>query len=249
MKALRDDYIFLITFHFRYWFERHFSHLQSKIYSLPSSRTYRKKMNIEFHGCWIRKTNTEKHTNTLEISSYSKLCDVLWPTQSMFSHDFCHVSRCSEHVRFSRACTEAQVISTVGVFGEYSLIGLQADILGGHNTRKGSIRRCRRKVPVGMAGSWPGGLQTQAHIPISRFVLQKDSRHSDNIPSALDPAEVRSKIWGFDVLTLGCLNALPLHQMVPVACWEQPGSVTGPTCGFNYSAWRGDAVERKERGK
>lgn len=43
--------------------------------------------------------------------------------------------------------------------------------------------------------------------------------------------------------------APPLNQMVPVACWEQPGSVRGPTCGFNYSAWRGDAVERKHRGK
>lgn len=36
--------------------------------------------------------------------------------------------------------------------------------------------------------------------------------------------------------------------MVPVACWEQPGSITDPTCGFNYSAWRGDAAEWKERG-
>lgn len=29
-----------------------------------------------------------------------------------------------------------------------------------------------------MAGSWPGGLQAQDRIPISRFVLQKDSRDS-----------------------------------------------------------------------
>lgn len=57
----------------------------------------------------------------------------------MFSHDFCHVSRSSEHVRFSEACTGAKVISAAGVFGEYSLTGLQADILGGHDTRKGGI--------------------------------------------------------------------------------------------------------------
>lgn len=42
---------------------------------------------------------------------------------------------------------------------------------------------------------------------------------------------------------------LPVNQMVPVACWEQPGGVRGPTCGFNYSAWRGDAAEWKERGR
>lgn len=35
-----------------------------------------------------------------------------------------------------------------------------------------------QKLPVGMAGSWPGGLQAQARIPISRFVLQKDSENS-----------------------------------------------------------------------
>lgn len=86
-------------------------------------------------------------------------------------------------------------------------------------------------------------------FPFHALCCREIQETVDIIPSALDPAEVRSKIWAFDVLTPGCLNALPLHQMVPVACWEQPGSVTGPTCGFNYSAWRGDAVERKERGK
>lgn len=70
----------------------------------------------------------------------------------------------------------------------------------------------------------------------------------DIIPTALEPAEVRSKIRAFDVLTPVCLdegggNAPPVNQMVPVACWDQPGSVTGPTCGFNYSAGRGDAVK------
>lgn len=57
----------------------------------------------------------------------------------MFSYDFCHVSRCSEHVRFSKACTEAKVISTAGVFGDPSLTGLQADVLGEHDIRKGGI--------------------------------------------------------------------------------------------------------------
>ena len=75
-----------------------------------------------------------------------------------------HVSRSSEHVRFSEACTGVKVISAAGVLGEYSLTGLQADILGGHDT--GEAVQVR--------------LHLLAHklrlaCPISRFVLQKDS--------------------------------------------------------------------------
>lgn len=144
---------------------------------------------------------TEKYTNTPEISSYLKLCDVLWPTQRMFSHDFSHVSRCCEHVRFSRACTEAKVISTVGVFGEFSLTGLQTDILGEHGISEGGIHRWRQRVPAGMAGSWPGGLQAQAHIPISRFVLQRDSRDSGYYSFCSRPR------WGpIKDLSLWCFN-------------------------------------------
>lgn len=77
-------------------------------------------------------------------------------------------------------------------------------------------------------------------FPFHALCCRKIQKTVDVIPSALDPAEVRSKIQAFDVLTPGCLegekNAPPVNQMVPVACWEQPGSVTGPTCGFNYSA-------------
>lgn len=92
-------------------------------------------------------------------------------------------------------------------------------------------------------------------FPFHALCCRKIQKTVDIIPSALEPAEVRSKIRAFDVLTPVCLegwgweNAPPVNQMVPVACWEQPGSVTGPTCGFNYSAWRGDAVEWKGRGK
>lgn len=60
-----------------------------------------------------------------------------------------------------------------------------------------------------MAGSWPGGLQARARAPISRFVLQKET--VDTIPCALDSAEVRSKIWAFDVLTPGCLEKKKKH--------------------------------------
>lgn len=82
-------------------------------------------------------------------------------------------------------------------------------------------------------------------FPFHALCCRKIQETVDIIPFALDPAEVRSKIRAFDVLTPGCLErerekkkntAPPLNQMVPVACWEQPGSVTGPTCGFNYSA-------------
>ena len=114
--------------------------------------------------------------------------------------------------------------------------------------------RWRRKVPVGMAGRWPGGLQAQARIPISRFVLQKDSKDSGYYSLCSRPRWGPIKdpsLWCFNPWLFGGIkkNTPPLNQMVPVARWEQPGSVTGPTCGFNYSAWRGDAVERKERGK
>lgn len=81
------------------------------------------------------------------------------------------------------------------------------------------------------------------------------------MPFALKRAGVRSKIRAFDVFNLGGGGGTggdgeredpttPLViQMAPVACWEQPGSVTDPTCGFNYSAWRGDAAEWKEAGE
>lgn len=108
-----------------------------------------------------------------------------------------------------------------------------------------------QKVPVGMAGSWPGGLQARARAPISRFVLQKDSRDSGyySLCSRLRWGPIKDlSLWCFNPWLFGekKKNTPPLNQMVPVACWEQPGSVTGPTCGFNYSVWRGDALERKE---
>lgn len=111
-----------------------------------------------------------------------------------------------------------------------------------------------RRIP---AVSRPGGLHAQAHISISRFVSRKDLKDSGSYCLLLWSARVRSKIRAFDVLTSGVGKGgegedptTPLViQMVPVACWEQPGSVTDPTCGFNYSAWRGDAAEWKERGR
>lgn len=112
-----------------------------------------------------------------------------------------------------------------------------------------------QKVPVGVAGSWPGGLHAQAHIPISRFALQKDSKDSGyySLCSQARWGPIKDpSLWCFNPCLFGGgggENAPPVNQMVPVACWEQPGSVTGPTCGFNYSAWRGEAVEWKGRGK
>lgn len=110
-----------------------------------------------------------------------------------------------------------------------------------------------RRIP---AVSRPGGLHAQAHISISRFVSRKDPKDGGSYRFLLWSTGVRSKIRTFDVLTSGVGKGAegedattPLViQMVPVACWEQPGSVTDPTCGFNYGAWRGDAAEWKERG-
>lgn len=95
-------------------------------------------------------------------------------------------------------------------------------------------------------------------FPFSRFVSRNDPKRQWIIPPlALQRAGFRSKIRAFDVLTSavgkggegrGEDPTTPLViQMVPVACWEQPGSVADPTCGFNYSAWRGDAAEGKRR--
>lgn len=52
----------------------------------------------------------------------------------------------------------------------------------------------------------PVGLQARALIRISRFALQKHSRESGYYSLFPDPAEVQSKIRGFDVLTPGCLQ-------------------------------------------
>lgn len=48
----------------------------------------------------------------------------------MFSFGFYHAGRSRECVHFSKACTEANAISVAGVFGENSLTGQQANILG-----------------------------------------------------------------------------------------------------------------------
>lgn len=62
-------------------------------------------------------------TNPCETWLYSKLTDVPWPKGYLFSRDLCHVSRCSEHVRFTGASIEAKVISAAGVFREYFVTG------------------------------------------------------------------------------------------------------------------------------
>lgn len=43
-------------------------------------------------------------------------------------------------------------------------------------------------------------------FPFHALCCRKIQETVDIIPSALDPAEVRSKIRGFDVLTPGCLG-------------------------------------------
>ena len=111
----------------------------------------------------------------------------------MFSHDFSHVSRCSEHVRFSGACTEAKVISTAGVFGDYFLTGLQADILCGHDTRKGSIGDNKRFLR-GWQKADPVAYKLKLAFPFHALCCRKIQETVDIIPSAPNPAEVRSKI-------------------------------------------------------
>lgn len=76
-------------------------------------------------------------------------------------------------------------------------------------------------------------------------VAERSKRQWIISPFALEHAGVRSKMRAFDVLTSevgkGGKGEDPITplviQMVPVACWEQSGSVTDPTCGFNYSEW------------
>lgn len=56
------------------------------------------------------------------------------------------------------------------------------------------------------------------------------------------------KFAAFDVLTLYCLwiNNLPLNHMVPSLYREGTESVATPTCGFNYSLWRGESARQKQ---
>lgn len=89
-----------------------------------------KKMNIKFHSRWWnkkkKKAQKNKHCKTYKyardfIILSSVMCRDL--DTACFIMTSCHVSRSSEHVRHSEACTGAKVISAMGVFGEYSPTG------------------------------------------------------------------------------------------------------------------------------
>lgn len=70
-----------------------------------------------------------------------------------------------------------------------------------------------QKVPVGMAGSWPGGLQARARAPISRFVLQKDSRDSGyySLCSRLRWGPIKDlSLWCFNPWLFGEKKKTPL---------------------------------------
>lgn len=191
-------------------------------------------------------------TNPCETWLYSKLTDVPWPKGYLFSRDLCHVSRCSEHVRFTGASIEAKVISTAGVFREYFVTGLYSDILGRHDTCKGGIGDGKRS-PSGWQEADLVVLQAKAHIPISRFVLQKDSRDSGyySLYSRACWGPIKDpSLWCFNLWLFSGENTPLLWTRW---CLLHAGSSHAvlwvPTCGFNYSARQGDVLERKERRK
>lgn len=76
----------------------------------------------------------------------------------MKSHDFSHVSRCSEHVRFTEARTEAKIISTAGVCGEYSLNRFTGKTFKENAIPEKGGSRWQQQVLSMMAVSWPGWL-------------------------------------------------------------------------------------------